>query len=543
MTAPQRIAIVGCGFTGTSLFHQLIQGGYPVRRVTIFEQSGRFGPGYPYDPEETTDYLINNTADTMGVEPDKRRAFLEWLETRPDLVPDLDEKGHYPRALFGLFLEEVFAVALAAARAEGIQVDCIPGVVTGLDETDDGTVVIRGDGRVIEVDAAFLTTGRCPELDRYPAPRVGMTARYYPSHIPGAVLDDVPLDAECHVLGASLSAYDVVNKLFSPDSGCRFERDDDGNLVFIANGNERRVVLCSRSGRLKKMQSKVPAKVERTSLTEQALSRLSAAGPVSLAGLVALGRRDLERFDPTIDWVALADPYAGCDSAEAVERRAAEILVRDIAGAKGQAGPSGNVLVDYLNAAQLTLWEVFARGILALDDERAYRQKHETALLSVFAACPVETAERVLALMRAGRLSVRRGSGAVRLNEAEDCYEIDTAHGVERAKVVINTTGSVDRRIGSGHQDALFTQLYEQGLVRSYSKDGETMNGIAVDMATFRAEGARSIFVLNQFLWGPGFFVSSAFMMATIARRALRGLYGALAEDATTSAGDLTAAG
>ncbi len=87
MAAPRHVAVVGCGFTGTSALHQLVET-YPVRAVTIFEKTGDFGPGYPYRTSEAPDYLINNTADTMGIVPEDRRAFLRWLEGRPDLAPN-----------------------------------------------------------------------------------------------------------------------------------------------------------------------------------------------------------------------------------------------------------------------------------------------------------------------------------------------------------------------------------------------------------------------------------------------------------------------
>jgi uncharacterized NAD(P)/FAD-binding protein YdhS len=45
----RHVAIVGCGFTGTSAFFQLVDR-YPVREISIFEKSSRFGP-----------FLINTT--------------------------------------------------------------------------------------------------------------------------------------------------------------------------------------------------------------------------------------------------------------------------------------------------------------------------------------------------------------------------------------------------------------------------------------------------------------------------------------------------
>ena len=63
------------------------------------------------------------------------------------------------------------------------------------------------------------------------------------------------------------------------------------------------------------------------------------------------------------------------------------------------------------------------------------------------------------------------------------------------------------------------------GLLSPYRRDGVEMNGAAVDMRTFHAKGARSVYVANQFLWGPGFFVSSAMVMAGIVARILRAAY------------------
>lgn len=525
---PAHIAIVGCGYTGTSAFHQLV-GKYPVREITIFERSADFGPGYPYRLSETPDYLINNTADTMGIVPGNRRAFVEWLATRPDLVADLDETGHYPRAFFGVFLKEIFDATLKEAADRNVAVRLVPHEVVDVVEAADGRVVLSHEGGAVEADAAILATGRCPDIDAYGTPGKGSRARYYPTHIPGDVLDDIPLDATCHVLGASLSAYDVVNRLFSPETGCRFAPMPGGGLDFVANGNGRRIILCSRSGRLKKMQSRSPAKQSRTQFTRKTIRELADRGEFTLERIAALVRHDVEQASDTvgagIDWRAVFSPYAGCRTAGKVDRRAADILAREIEAARSGPDSTANYLVEYLTGAELALWEVFAVDSLSLEDELRYRQRFETTMLSYAAPCPIETAERVLALMKAGRLSIRRGVSGVGFNAADDCYDIHTEAGMEKAAILINTTGSVDRRVNSDRQDALYARMRESGLIRAYVKGGREMGGIAVDMRSFRAKGARNIYVASQFLWGPGFFVSSARMMATIAGWILESIF------------------
>jgi uncharacterized NAD(P)/FAD-binding protein YdhS len=208
----RHVAIVGCGFTGTSAFFQLVDR-YPVREISIFEKSSRFGPGYPYAPDECADYLINNTTDTMCLVPSNRGAFLEWLRMRGDAHASVDAKSHVPRALFGRFLQDAFAATRTAAAIKGIKVNLIPSEVTKMSEDETGTVELgwsggRANGRArrrTRVDMAILSTGRCPELDRYEIPQPGTGARYIRNHIRTDALDDLPLDATVHVLGASLA--------------------------------------------------------------------------------------------------------------------------------------------------------------------------------------------------------------------------------------------------------------------------------------------------------------------------------------------------
>ena len=91
--------------------------------------------------------------------------------------------------------------------------------------------------------------------------------------------------------------------------------------------------------------------------------------------------------------------------------------------------------------------------------------------------------------------------------------------------MLINTTGSVDRRVNSAGQPALVASMRDAGLLRAYSRDGAELDGADVDMANFRARRSRNIFVANMVLWGPGFFTSAAFMMAAIVERLLTAIF------------------
>jgi len=116
LSVPRHIALVGCGFTGTSAFFQLVDR-FPVSEITIFEKTGEFGPGYAYNTEECRDYLINNTTDTMCLTPSHRRAFLDWLRLHPELVSNPDPRDHLARNLFGEFLKDVFRATQPPLRS------------------------------------------------------------------------------------------------------------------------------------------------------------------------------------------------------------------------------------------------------------------------------------------------------------------------------------------------------------------------------------------------------------------------------------------
>lgn len=511
---PYHIAIVGCGFTGTSAFYQLVDK-YPVTEITIFESSGDFGPGYPYRSDDCADYLLNNTNDTLCLVPGNRRAFLAWLESKPEYRGDADPKGHLPRRVFGAFLSEAFTATQLSAAIKGIKVNLIAQEATSMLERPNGRVRIGWAGGETTAHAALLTTGRCPDVDPCPKPPEGSQTIYISNHIRTDAFDRIALDAKVHVLGASLSAYDVINRLFSPETGCRFVEGTDGRLDFEPGPNDRHVFLCSRSGRLKATQSRAPMDIARRHFT---LDAFDGHRSLSLDDLQAALLQDAFHHGATLSPDLLA-PYKNCDSAESVTDRAGTLLEQAIDAASGTS--SSNFLVDLLSDAQIDLWDGWAAGLLEPEAEARYRSNVESGLLSYLAPCPISTALKLLALHSAGRLTVRKGIGSVTLDAADKVYRITHDFGTDTAKVLINTTGSLDRDPESASQPALIQSLVADGSLHRH----EGGLGAAVDMAHYRASGARNVYLANMMLWGPGFFTSSAFMMALVVERLLDALF------------------
>ncbi len=517
MTGPEHIALIGCGFAGTSALFQLVDR-YPVKRITVFEASGVFGPGYPYNPDECPDYLINNTTDTMCLVPENRQAFINWLRST-GVAEDVDAKGHLPRALYGRFLEDVVRTARTVAAIKGIALDLIPAEATGLQETGEGVEITWPDG-VVRADVAILTTGRCPDLFRFGEAGGG----FFTNHVMEPDLDSIPADAAVAVLGTSLSAYDIVNRLFAPDTGCRFERGIDGTLAYSPGPNTRRVTLHSRNGRLKKMQSqKLMALSRRHFAIDAFRARAAEKGGLTLEDMAQMIRAEAAAHGASIDWDEAAAPYSDCTDAVALNAKAGAILTRDIAAAR--KGGAANFLVDMFAHAQLDIWDGFAERLLRAEEEQRYRRKYETAVLTYSAPCPVPTGERLLALHKAGALTVRAGAAGFR-REGKG-FLLTHRFGEDRADVLIDASGGVNRRVEGPGQPALIRDMVAGGLMKGYFAAGEDASlGADIDMKTLRIVGTKNVYTASMLLWGPGFFTSSAYMMAALLDRILKGLYG-----------------
>ena len=151
---PQHVAIVGCGFTGTTALYQLVHH-YPVKRITILERGDAFGPGFPYAVDETRDYLINNTNDTMCLEPTNRQAFVEWLRRHDRYRHALDEGGHMPRAVYGEFLVDTIRRCKQVAVDKDIELRFVHEECTDIEELGDHSVTLHWPGGTEDaVDAA-----------------------------------------------------------------------------------------------------------------------------------------------------------------------------------------------------------------------------------------------------------------------------------------------------------------------------------------------------------------------------------------------------
>lgn len=211
VSAPLRVVIIGGGFTGASLAWQVARMGLPLR-LTIVEPRADLGRGLAYSATDPT-HRINVAANRMSIDPENRQDFMDWLsENKSQLDPEavIEDGDIYPqRELFGRYVADRLAPVLESGAVRHIRAR-----VSDIERAGDGSFVLAlSDESRIRAELLVLATGHpTPTLPKILG---GLAAS--PALIAdpqdGARLADVPQDARVLILGAALSAADVIATL------------------------------------------------------------------------------------------------------------------------------------------------------------------------------------------------------------------------------------------------------------------------------------------------------------------------------------------
>ncbi|WP_170293971.1 FAD/NAD(P)-binding protein [Paracoccus limosus] len=208
---PLRVVIIGGGLTGASLAWQLARMALPAR-ITVVEPRAELGRGLAYSSRDPA-HRINVPAHRMSIDPEDRGDFLSWLQADPArLTPDAQAEGGdiYPqRGLFGSYVADRLAPHLASGAIRHIRAR-----VSDIERAGDGSfVLILSDESRIRAELLVLATGHpAPALPKLLAGLSGQPALIADPQ-DEARLAEVPQDARVLILGAALSAADVIATL------------------------------------------------------------------------------------------------------------------------------------------------------------------------------------------------------------------------------------------------------------------------------------------------------------------------------------------
>jgi uncharacterized NAD(P)/FAD-binding protein YdhS len=180
--AGRTVAVVGGGCSGVLATRELLRGGDRVALIEPDEPGGglAYGTARPW-------HLLNSRAGAMSADPDDPGHFARWAGCSAD--------EFRPRAEYGRYLREVFG------GLRGVEV--VQARATGLSEHG---VALEG-GREVRADEVVVATGN-------PAAAQPAARPDHPDYVPDpwrpGVLDAIPSDVPVLLVGAGLTAIDVV---------------------------------------------------------------------------------------------------------------------------------------------------------------------------------------------------------------------------------------------------------------------------------------------------------------------------------------------
>jgi uncharacterized NAD(P)/FAD-binding protein YdhS len=490
------IAIIGSGPTGIYTLKGLMESDEPLS-VTVYEANADPGKGTPYHPRANDRAMLANIA---SIElPPVCESLTQWLrrKTAAELallgVPleSIGEREFYPRVVLGEYFQAQLDALLAKAVSGGHIVD-VKGshrvVDVQLRERDIEVTLTTPDGASENqvFDHVVMATGHdWPE-------RTETKPGFFISPWPAMNLDTIE-DVSVGVLGTSLSGIDAVVSVATSHGS--FLLDVAGVLQYhTAAGAEFHITMMSRKGLLPEADFYCPIPYETLAIfTADAVDKLIETAPDRLldemfelfrAQLFASDRVYAEKIGlGMLTLETVADAYFA-------ERETYDPFTWAALNL-GEAKANKNTLTTVAwRYSILCMHETVLRAVPHLNEQDLERfHKHfKTLFVDDYATVPHQSIERLLALQRAGRLSV--------LKLGPD-YSLDS-DTVERGAVVkigekdhiftsfIDATG----QHAVSAWDIPFPSLIEQGVVRE-ARTAKASTAFAVndDTATVATGG------------------------------------------------------
>jgi uncharacterized NAD(P)/FAD-binding protein YdhS len=410
------IAIIGSGPTGIYTLAGLISSSTPLS-ITIFEETPDAGKGTPYHPAVNDRSMLANIA---SIEiPRIEQTLAEWLSAQSDKQlrelglerRNIGEREFYPRIVLGEYLAAQFWSVVMRGQSRGHAIDVkashrILDIKLGKDNISLAFKRHGGTDSKMSFDHVVMATGHdWPE-------NTETSPGYFVSPWPAAAIKRIGA-VPVAVLGTSLSGIDAVVTVATAHG--IFLRDGSAILQYEPAPASSRfeITMMSRKGLLPEADFYCPIPYEPLRFcTEEAVRRLiSEKRDRLLDELFELFRREL----------AAADPHyaAGIGLALASVEDVADRYFRSrehadpfVWGAQNLAEARKNkaerITVQWRYAI-LRMHEVIALAIPHLHDRdlKRFHKHFKTVFVDDYATVPHESVERLLALHRAGKLSVR----------------------------------------------------------------------------------------------------------------------------------------
>lgn len=503
-TGPASIALIGAGPTSIYTLQALLAHGASPLSIVIFEEQARAGLGTPYRPGWNDPAMLANIA---SIElPPLGETLVEWLKHQSSerlagygIDPEcIDERAFYPRVVLGHYLLDRFEALVADGRDAGHLIDVRPRSRV-IDIAADGedlilTVQSRGEADYqVRFAQILIATGH--EWPEEPEVRPG----YFSSPWPANALKRISA-GPVGIRGTSLSAIDAAVALAvhhgqfiiasgeevgapAPNESLPAE-DPELRWKSNAGSDGLQITMMSRKGLMPEAEFYHPIPHEPlTIFTEQAVDALIDAGEDRLLDRTFnLFLEQLRANDPDyvgqIEENASVEAYSESYFADRIDAHPFEWALANLNEARLNFETGTIVQWRY---TILRAHEVFARVVphLGEEDHRRFTSHLQPMFTDNYATVPHASIERLLALHRAGVLTIRAVGDHCKLDtRSESSGATMTVDGEQRHfPTFIDATGQRPLEAAAFP----FQTLLEQGVVQDAEQTEAGSRGIAID--------------------------------------------------------------
>ncbi len=538
MTEAHSAVIIGLGPKGLYCFERLLAelAARPLPRpvhVHVINRDDKFGASPIYDPCLPAYILLNisiGDIDMWGAEDPpavvgRKSAFVQWYNDTFEPEVPVTGADYLDRAVVGRYLTEGFR-RLRRHLPGGVTLSCHVGEATNIRSVDKRyrIDIDTSDGQRVEVDAdkILLALGHSRlELDAEGRGYRAFAERHHSAtfiafaYPVAETLSPIAAGLRIAMKGTGLTFIDAVLEL-TEGRGGRFERADDGALVYRASGSEPLSIIpfCRTGLPMAPKARDLPIALRAlTFFTRAKLRELRHAAPAGQLDFdkelwplfelemerayyqVAMGkgpwwtqlescgedgqaaRQVISAFlrehpeQRPFDYRSVLDPIgnrsfeSGADYTAFIVR----YMDREIARAvRGQAGSATKAAIDVWYEVRYALEVALQFGGLTPRSHERLKDHHFPRLKRVVFGPPIINLEKMLALTRAGLIDFGVAiDPQVRLDEASGCFELccrQIPGGVAKAEVLVDARYP-DVNI-SDDATPLIRNLYCSGMIR-----------------------------------------------------------------------------
>lgn len=198
------IAIIGGGFTGTTLAAQLLHGATPSLSVVLIERRPCLGRDVAY-ATRCAAHLLNVPAENMSAFADDPTHFLRWARRR--LGRHVEPCDFLPRSLYGEYVESVLWEEVRQRPGqfkwrceEACAVTC----------TGRSLDILLHNGEAIRAERVVLALGNSPPSDPLLPGRSNFCQRYVPDPWADNAFERLTPASDILLIGSGLTSVDVA---------------------------------------------------------------------------------------------------------------------------------------------------------------------------------------------------------------------------------------------------------------------------------------------------------------------------------------------